>query len=138
MRPGQLPPPQPNPLHPNHPRYGTGTLDQWWLDATGGHAFSTNGWDWTYTGVAWGDAMARYNTADGQGAVVEFEGKGTFTFTRLERPHLLFANGDGSQLQGDPTHLICAAQYGNGTDPGTGALNDDATYTIVIPVQQGE
>ena len=26
-----------------HHMYGTGTEDQWWLDATGGHAFSKNG-----------------------------------------------------------------------------------------------
>ena len=75
------------------------THSQWWLDATGGHAFSIDGWMWTYTGVAWGDAMSRYNTADGQGAVVEFDEGETFTFTRLERPHLLFANNKAGQLQ---------------------------------------
>ena len=30
-----------------HHMYGTGTKTQWWLDATGGHAFSRDGWSWT-------------------------------------------------------------------------------------------
>ena len=34
-----------------HHMYGTGTKSQWWLDATGGHAFSKDGWTWTYTGA---------------------------------------------------------------------------------------
>eukprot|EP00463_Aulacantha_scolymantha_P006145 TRINITY_DN7702_c0_g1_i1.p1 TRINITY_DN7702_c0_g1~~TRINITY_DN7702_c0_g1_i1.p1 ORF type:complete len:181 (+),score=16.68 TRINITY_DN7702_c0_g1_i1:408-950(+) len=37
-----------------HHMYGTGTKTQWWLDATGGHAFSKDGWSWTYTGVGVG------------------------------------------------------------------------------------
>ena len=104
-----------------HHMYGTGTAAQWWLDATGGHAFSRDGWRWTYTGVAYGNATARYDTPAGQGATVAFDDGTRVPFTRLERPHLIFAaNADGA-LRGDPTHLINAAQYGTGTDPGTGA-----------------
>ena len=113
--------------------YGTGTADQWWLDATGGHAFSRDGWKWTYTGVAWGDALARYNTPAGQGARVPFADGTTRRFTRLERAHLLFAP-TAKGLRGEPTHLSNAAQYGSGTNPGTGANNDDATYTLVRPI----
>ena len=116
-----------------HHMYGTGTATQWWLDATGGHAFSPDGWTWTYTGVAWGNATGRYNTPAGQGAHISFQDGTTRTFTRLERPHLIFA--DSEQLKGDPTHLINSAQYGNGTDPGTGAKNDDACYTIIRSIR---
>eukprot|EP01060_Flectonema_neradi_P031101 TRINITY_DN4634_c2_g1_i1.p1 TRINITY_DN4634_c2_g1~~TRINITY_DN4634_c2_g1_i1.p1 ORF type:complete len:504 (+),score=109.13 TRINITY_DN4634_c2_g1_i1:53-1513(+) len=116
-----------------HHMYGSGTKSQWWLDATGGHAFSTNGIEWTYTGVAWGNATARYNTPEGQGAHVKFTDGTTRKFTRLERPHLIFKS---NQLIGDPIYITHSAQYGNGTNPGTGAHNDDACYTIVRPIQQ--
>lgn len=117
-----------------HHMYGTGTESQWWLDATGGHAFSKDGWSWTYTGVAWGNATARYNTPEGQGAKIHFTDGTTVKFTRLERPHLSF--GPKKTLQGDPTHLICSAQYGTGTNPGTGANNDDQCFTLIQPVNQ--
>jgi len=123
-----------------HHMYGSGTEDQWWLDATGGHAFSRDGWEWTYSGVCYGNATARYNTDEGQGADVKFEEGDTFKFTRLERPHLLFQDGnDGKfdgpgELRGDGKYLINAAQYGMGKDPGTGAQNDDACYTLVQPI----
>merc|ERR1712192_82023 len=116
-----------------HHMYGTGTATQWWLDATGGHAFSRDGWHWTYTGVAWGDAVARYNTPQGQGATIHFADNTAVRFTRVERPHLIFP---GRELRGDPVFLITSAQYGTGTDPGTGAQNDDACYTLIQPVQQ--
>ena len=117
-----------------HHMYGTGTQTQWWLDATGGHAFSRDGWSWTYTGVAWGNATSRYNTPEGQGAKIRFDDGSITKFTRLERPHLVFANNKHGQLRGDPTHLVNSAQYGEGTNPGAGAHNDDACYTLVIPV----
>ena len=94
-----------------HHMYGTGTATQWWLDATGGHAFSEDGWTWTYTGVAWGNATGRYNTPEGQGARISFADGSTRTFTRLERPHLIFAHSKDGKLRGDPTHLINSAQY---------------------------
>ena len=59
---------------------------------------------------------------------VEFSDGTSFNFFRRERPELR------TNSAGDPTHLICAAQYGNGTDPGTGAHNDDATFTLIQPV----
>jgi hypothetical protein len=92
-----------------HHMYGTGTEMQWWLDACGGHAFSHDGIHWTYTGVAWGNATALYNTPAGQGNVVEFEDNTTFRFTRRERPHLIIRDKD-SVLQ----YLVTSAQYGNG------------------------
>jgi len=117
-----------------HHMYGTGTEDQWWLDATGGHAFSRDGWSWTYTGVAWGNATSRYNTPEGQGAFVHFKDGRVVKYTRLERPHLIFPGG--RSLKGDPTHLINSAQYGMGTNPGIGANNDDACHTLIQPVNQ--
>jgi len=116
-----------------HHMYGSATENSWWLDPTGGHAFSRNGLDWTYTGVCYGDALARYDTEEGQGAEVEFDDGSTFAFTRLERPHLLF---EGRDLRGDPTHIINSAQYGRGTDPGIGANNDDACYTLLRPINK--
>ena len=90
-----------------HHMYGTGTKEEWWLDPTGGHAFSRNGLDWTYTGVSWGDPLARYNTPAGQGQNVTFADGFTAKFTRLERPHLIFAS---NALAGDPIYLINSAQ----------------------------
>ena len=58
----------------------------------------------------------------------------TTKYTRLERPHLIFAGGKA--LRGDPIYLINSAQYGTGTNPGTGAKNDDACYTLIQPVNQ--
>ena len=110
---------------------GTGTETQWWLDATGGHAFSRDGWSWTYTGVAWGNATSRYNTPEGQGAKITFTDGSVVKFTRLERPHLAFKT---NQMVGDPIYLINSAQYGNGTNPGSASHNDDACYTLIRPV----
>ena len=118
-----------------HHMYGSGTKTQWWLDATGGHAFSRDGWSWTYTGVAWGNATARYNTPQGQGADITFTDGITTKFTRLERPHLVFK---GAQLVGDPIYLTNSAQYGTGTNPGSGANNDDQCYTLVQPINQAK
>jgi hypothetical protein len=115
--------------------YGSGTKNQWWLDATGGHAFSRDGFDWTYTGVSWGDAKARYNTPEGQGATIEFADGSKVKFTRVERPHLVFAS---KEFRGDPIYLTNSAQYGMGTNPGSGAMNDDACYTLVQPVNRDE
>lgn len=107
-----------------HHMYGYRSSTQWWLDAVGGHAFSTDGIDWTYTGVAWGDPT----TVD-QGNVVHFMDGSAFRFTRRERPHLIFhANQSIS-------HLITAAQYGEGKNPGARGDNGDASYTLVQPVR---
>jgi len=117
-----------------HHMYGTGTQKQWWLDSTGGHAFSRDGWSWTYTGVSLGDPLARYNTPEGQGTSITFQDGAKVKFTRLERPHFVFA---GRQLIGDPIYITNAAQYGIGTDP-QGGSNKDACYTLVIPVATTE
>jgi len=116
-----------------HHMYGSGTKTQWWLDATGGHAYSKDGWSWTYTGVAWGNAAARYDTPEGQGATIEFTDGTRTKFTRLERPHLVFKT---NEMVGDPIYLTNSAQYGNGTDPRTSAHNDDACYTLIRPISQ--
>ena len=105
--------------------YGEGTRTQWWLDTDGGHAFSRDGASWTYGGVAWGNAEHPRKTP------VAFSDGGTFTFTRLERPHLVFDS------KGAPTRLLNAAQYGPGEDPGTTGDNGDASYTLVRPILQG-
>lgn len=120
-----------------HHMYGTGTSTQWWLDPTGGHAYSKDGWTWTYTGVAWGNATARYNTPADQGGEVVFADGSTERFTRLERPHLILKSSsfeEGARLRGEPTFLINSAQYGMGTDPGASAQHDDACYTIIRPI----
>jgi len=83
--------------------------------------------------VAWGNATSRYNTPAGQGASVTFTDGVTTRFTRLERPHLVFAK---NALRGDPIYLTNSAQYGNGTNPGSASKSDDACYTLIQPVQQ--
>ena len=113
--------------------YGTGTAQQWWLDPAGGHAFSRDGWEWTYTGVAWGNATARYDTPEGQGAKIKFTDGVTTTFTRLERPHLIFKT---NQMVGDPIYLVNSAQYGPSTNPEGASANGDACYTLIQPINQ--
>jgi hypothetical protein len=115
-----------------HHMVGSGSASKWWLDATAGHAFSRDGWTWTYSGVAWGDALQRYDMPLSRGSTIAFDDGSSTKFTRVERPHFIFA---GDQLQGDPTHVVTAVQYGMGASAGTDALNDDGTYTVVLPVQ---
>merc|ERR1711976_1029488 len=108
-----------------HHMYGEGTTSQWWMDTCGGHAFSRDGISWIYSGVAWG------NPEHPRGYIANFTDSSSFNFTRLERPHLIF---DG---QGNPTHLVSAAQYGFGIFTGPGdAHNDDASYTMIQPIRQ--
>ena len=59
-----------------HHMYGQGTATQWWLDTDGGHAFSRDGLEWTYGGVAWGDPQHP------RGQAVHFTDGGSFAFTR--------------------------------------------------------
>ena len=117
-----------------HNMVGSGSAKRWWLDATGGHAFSRNGWDWTYGGVAWGDPLQRFDTPEGRGSLVPFVDGPSVRFTRVERPHLVFAGG---RLRGDPTHLVASAQYGAGVSASTDSRNDDGTCTIILPVRRG-
>jgi hypothetical protein len=119
-----------------HNMVGTGTAQQWWLDPTGGHAFSRNGLDWTYGGVAWGDPLARYDTPNGRGARVLFDDGSSARLTRFERPHFIFA---GDELRGDPTHLVASAQYGDGLRAGiSDAGNSDGSCTMILPVRGGD
>ena len=110
-----------------HHMYGFDTTDRWWLDASGGHAFSRDGvTNWVYGGVAWGPTTTRQ-----QGDLVEFEDGTSVRFTRRERPHLVF------RADGTISHLTSAAQYGVGTNPGQAGDNGDACFTLVQPVAAG-
>ena len=107
-----------------HHMYGEGTEKTWWLDTCGGHAFSRDGLRWEYSGVAWGNAEHPHLNK------VTYTDGSTFSFTRRERPHLIF-NRDGS-----PALLTNAAQYGLGKNPRpAGADNGDASFTMVQPIQ---
>ncbi|GAB5353066.1 hypothetical protein AAMO2058_000006500 [Amorphochlora amoebiformis] len=103
-----------------HHMYGMESSYNWWLLAEGGHAFSVDGVTWTYSGVAWGDPFDRL-----RGDVVHYKDGTSFRFTRRERPHFIIDE------KGRPTHLVTAAQYGTGKNPGGGANNDDACYTLI-------
>mmetsp|Transcript_5327 Transcript_5327/g.7850 ORF Transcript_5327/g.7850 Transcript_5327/m.7850 type:complete len:494 (+) Transcript_5327:157-1638(+) len=107
-----------------HHMYGQNTQTQWWLLAEGGHAFSRDGVEWTYTGVAWGDPFARK-----LGDVVKYKDGSTFRFTRRERPHFILDD------EGYPTHLITAAQYGTGKIPTEVGDNGDASYTLIQEIE---
>ncbi len=115
--------------------YGTGTKNQWLVAATSGHAFSADGWSWTYTGVSWGNPLACYNTPEGQGAIITFQDGESVKFVRVARTYLVFAV---RQLKGDPIYITNSAQYGNSTNSGSGALNDEARYNLVMPVAQAQ
>jgi hypothetical protein len=107
-----------------HHMYGEGTQSQWWLDTCGGHAFSRDGRNWQYSGVAWGDAEHPHLNA------VRYTDGTNFSFTRRERPHFVF---DG---RGAPALLTSAAQYGLGKNPGPMGDNGDASFTMVQPIRQ--
>ena len=106
-----------------HHMFGEGTSTQWWLDTCGGHAFSRDGLTWEYSGVAWGNAEHPHGNA------VHFTDGSKFSFTRRERPHLIFGS------DGAPSLLTSAAQYGPGKLPGALGDNGDASYTMVQPIQ---
>ena len=117
-----------------HNMVGTDTKDHWWLLATGGHAWSRDGWNWTYTGVAWGNATARSDLPNEQGAFVTYRDGSPAHFTRVERPHLIFA---GAALRGDPEWLVSSIQYGGGMSPTPGgSMNDDASFTLIQQVRR--
>ena len=108
-----------------HHMYGEGTSTQWWLDTDGGHAFSHDGLEWTYSGVAWGNAQHP------RGQAVNFTDGTSFAFTRRERPHFIF------DAAGNPAYLTNAAQYGPGKLPAVKpADNGDASYTLIQPIAQ--
>jgi len=106
-----------------HHMYGEGTEKQWWLDTCGGHAYSRDGIEWEYSGVAWGNAEHPL------GNVVRYSDGTNFSMTRRERPHLIF---DG---EGRPCQLTNAAQYGPGKLPGVLGDNGDASFTMVQPIR---
>ena len=74
----------------------------------GGHAFSKDGINWIYSGVAY------TNT-------IQYDNGESFTFSRRERPHLVFDTKDGCT----PVLLSTSAEY-----------YEDATFTFVQPIKQ--
>ena len=86
----------------------------------GGHAFSEDGREWTFTGTAWSNA-------------VELRGDEPWTatrsyrFSRRERPHLVFAR-DGLTIAA----LATGVQYGEGSP--VYAAGRDACFTLLQPV----
>lgn len=76
-----------------------------------------------WQGVAWGNAQHP------RGNTVAFTDGTNFSFTRRERPHLVFNH------EGAPALLTNAAQYGHGKLPGTIGDNGDASYTMVQPIR---
>lgn len=83
----------------------------------GGHAFSEDGLNWTFTGTAFNNT-------------VKFTDGGVYTFSRMERPHLIF--GDPTRPF-DPTHITTGVQYGDGVSVG-----GDACYTLLQPIGRDE
>jgi len=85
----------------------------------GGHAFSTDGASWTYTGTAYGNAA---NYSDGSWQV----------FQRRERPHLLF------DARGLPVALSNGVQYSAPPDVqceiGGLPYTCDPVFTLVTPI----
>lgn len=73
----------------------------------GGHAYSTDGARWFYTGLAYGPA-------------VEFTDGTNYTFARRERPHLVFDS------DGQPIALTTGVQYGQ----------RDSAYTLLQPLRR--
>jgi len=87
----------------------------------GGHAFSTNGWQWTYSGTAYSCAQ---NYSDGSWQ----------EFARRERPHILFAP-DGVT----PIALSNGVQYAAPANVtckiGGSPYLCDPIFTLVAPLQ---
>ena len=81
----------------------------------GGHAYSEDAFSWTFTGTAFNNTVA-------------FSDGGVYTFTRIERPHLIF----GAENRLGPTHLTTGAQFGDAIYPG-----GDACYTLLQPIGNG-
>lgn len=87
----------------------------------GGHAFSVNSLNWTFTGTAWNNTVTYVDESD------ELT---YYPFSRRERPHVIF--GDAAQPF-KITHLSTGVQYGEGSP--IYADGQDACYTVVQPVR---
>jgi hypothetical protein len=86
----------------------------------GGHAFSADGAQWTYTGTAYGNSA---NFTDGTWQ----------TFARRERPHLLFA-ADGYTPVALSNGVQFAAPEGVACSIGGVAATCDPVFTLVTPI----
>ena len=82
-----------------------------YLGFVGAHAYSMDGYNWTYAGYAFGNDVM-YTDQTNQ------------TFSRRERPHLIFSDIFLCSAVG----LTSGVQYGGGT-------YGDAVYSIIQPVQ---
>lgn len=80
----------------------------------GGHAYSQDGLQWTFTGAAWGNT-------------VEFGDGTSYSFSRRERPHLVF---DASATI---VGLTTGVQFGK-TSP-VSIDGEDSCYTLYQPVK---
>jgi hypothetical protein len=103
-----------------HHMNGLNTTLTWWLVAAGSHAFSSDGINWTFGGLAWGNSTT-------QGYDIHYTDGGEFHYTRLERPALIFG------ADGLPAALLSAAQYGTGRSA-SGSSGGDGAETIVQPI----
>ena len=74
----------------------------WEIPVCGGHAYSSNGVDWVYTGYAFGNN-------------VEFDDGSDFVFSRRERPHFVF-DDDGCTPIGFTTGAQYGGRYGDATE----------------------
>jgi len=82
----------------------------------GGHAWSLDGRQWTLAGTA------RFST-------VPITDRGPCSFSRRERPHLVFADPKDEFAS---TALTSGVQFG--AHPPTSVAGDDACYTLFRPV----
>ena len=80
----------------------------------GGHAYSVDGAQWTFTGTSWGNK-------------VEWIGGGSYSFSRRERPHLAFDRAL------NVVALTTGVQYGEGSP--IAKSGQDACYTLLQPVK---
>jgi hypothetical protein len=119
----------------------------------GGHAYSVDGWNWTFTGTAWSNAVEFRHTDREQAASAVMppvplheqtsnqhggergasppasSAYSTYRFSRRERPHLLF----GSLTEPRKiTALTSGVQYG--PDSPVYHQGQDACYTLLQPV----
>merc|ERR1711957_1046366 len=89
----------------------------------GGHAYSVDGYNWTFTGTSWNNTVTY---VDGANRLSRY------AFSRRERPHVAF---------GDPmqpfriTHLSTGVQFGEGSP--VSLPGQDACYTLLQPVHGG-
>lgn len=87
----------------------------------GGHAYSTDGYNWTFTGTSWNNTVTYVDEAGELSS---------YSFSRRERPHVVFGNPlEPFKI----THLSTGVQFGEGSP--ISLPNQDACYTLMQPVR---